>query len=271
MNRKQEEQAIFWCGLLAPVLFEELDQAEVCQKLQDLSAQEVVFPSGSKRKPSLSTLKRKYKRYKEEGFNGMARKGRSDCGVPRVASPEVIETAIAAKKEQPKRSPTMINYILESVHDQIVPRSTMYRHLKDAGATRMKLGVIQEKVRKRWTREHSNDLWAGDFEYGPYVLVDGKSVQSYLSAFIDVSSRLIVAARYYVRENFDVLTDTLVRGFTVHGVPRQVYLDNGKVYHANILKKVCYRLGIGLLHRPVSDPAPGGIIERFFFNGTKSV
>ncbi len=128
----------------------------------------------------------------------------------------------------------------------------------------MKLGVTKKKVRKRWTCEHTHDMWAGDFEYGPYVLVEGTSVRSYLSAFIDVCSRTIVAGRYYVRQNFDVLSDTLIRGFEVHGVPLKVYVDNGKVYHADALKRACYRLGTGLLHRTVGDPAPGGIIERFF-------
>ncbi len=264
MNAKQEEEALFWCGLLTPVLFGELDKGEVCQKLRELSEIEVVFPSGSKRRPSLSTLKRKYKKYHEHGFNGMGRKARADRGKPRAVSSEVIATAIEVKKDQPRRSPIMINEVLEQMHGTRMARSSMYRHLKDAGATRVKLGVTAKKVRKRWTSEHSNDMWAGDFEYGPYVLLNGKSVQSYLSAFIDVRSRYIVAARYYVRQNFDVLTDTMVRGFDVHGVPRYVYVDNGKVYHAGVLKKVCYRLGIGLLHRPVRDPAPGGIIERFF-------
>ena len=103
----------------------------------------------------------------------------------------------------------------------------------------------------------------GDFEYGPYVLVGGRSVQSYLSAFIDVCSRYIVAARYYVRQNFCVLSDTLIRGLEIHGAPLRAYVDNGKVYHAHALKQACYRIGIGLLHRAKGDPATGGIIERF--------
>jgi len=36
------------------------------------------------------------------------------------------------------------------------------------------------------------------------------------------------------------------------------------VYHANALKAACYSLNIKLLHRPPRDPAPGGLIERFF-------
>ena len=264
MNAKQEEEAVFWCGLLTSVLFEKLEKGEERQRLRELAQEEVVFPGGGKRKPSLSTLKRKLKQYRGGGFNALGRKARSDRGASRAVPGEVIATAIAAKKEQPRRSAVMLNLILAQHHGQTVARSTLYRHLKEAGATRLKLGVTQEKVRKRWTCEHTHDMWAGDFEYGPYVLVDGQSVQSYLSAFIDVCSRYIVAARYYVRQDFDVLSDTLIRGFEVHGVPQKVYLDNGKVYHAQALKRACYRLGTGLLHRPVGDPATGGIIERFF-------
>ena len=264
MNAKQEDEAVFWCGLLTSVLFEKLETGEERRRLKELSQQEVVFPGGGKRKPSLSTLKRKLKKYRAGGFNAMARKARGDRGEPRAVSAAVITTAIAAKREQPRRSPLMLNLILEQQHGRTVPRSTLYRHLKEAGATRLKLGVTQKKVRKRWTCEHTHDMWAGDFEYGPYVLIEGQSVQSYLSAFIDVCSRAIVAARYYVRQNFDVLSDTLIRGFEAHGVPRNVYVDNGKVYHAQALKRVCYRLGCGLLHRTVGDPATGGIIERFF-------
>ena len=264
MNAKQEDGAVFWCGLLTSVLFEKLEKGEERQRLRELAQEEVVFPGGGKRKPSLSTLKRKLKQYRGGGFNALGRKARSDRGASRAVPGEVIATAIAAKKEQPRRSAVMLNLILAQQHGQTVARSTLYRHLKEAGATRLKLGVTQEKVRKRWTCEHTHDMWAGDFEYGPYVLVDGQSVQSYLSAFIDVCSRYIVAARYYVRQDFDVLSDTLIRGFEVHGVPQKVYLDNGKVYHAQALKRACYRLGTGLLHRPVGDPATGGIIERFF-------
>ena len=44
-------------------------------------------------------------------------------------------------------------------------------------------------MRKRWSRDHTHDLWLGDFEEGPYVLVDGHALPSHLSAFIDCHSR----------------------------------------------------------------------------------
>lgn len=117
-------------------------------------------------------------------------------------------------------------------------------------------------MRKRWTCEHTHDLWIGDFADGPYVLVQGESVRTHLSAFIDVHSRYVVAARYYLRQTLDILCDTLIRALAVHGAPLGLYLDNAKVYHADNLKRMCWRLCIRLRHRPPGDPAPGGLIER---------
>jgi len=198
------------------------------------------------------------------GFDALARKHRSDQKNPRNISAAVIKKAIELKKEQPRRSPGAINRFLEEMYGVTVPRSTLYRHLKQAGATRIKLGVMQKKVRKRWTRDHTHDLWVGDFEDGPYVLKHADAVPTHLSGFIDCHSRFIIEARYYIRENLDVLIDSLIRAFSTHGAPKQLYVDNAKIYHANGLKAACYRLNIKLLHRPPKDPPAGGLIERFF-------
>ena len=133
MNARQEEEAVFWCGLLASVLFGRLDKGEERRELREISNREVMFPNGRKRKPSLSTLKRKLKKYRHGGFTAMARQPRNDRGKPRAVPAEVIATAIAAKKEQPRRSPVMLNQILEQRHGKTVSRSTLYRHLKEAG------------------------------------------------------------------------------------------------------------------------------------------
>jgi len=264
MNEQEERQAVFWCSLLRPVLYGEIPKGGVEGFLRTLTGESVLFPNGQLKRPSLSTLKRKLKKYREDGFEALFRKRRSDKGKPRVVPAEVIDTAVQAKREQPYRSDQSINQILESRHGKRMSRSTLYRHLKKAGATRMKLGVTKKPVRKRWSCEKSHDMWEGDFSHGPYVLVGGASASTRLSAFIDVHSRYIVSARYYLRENLDVLCDTLVRGMSRHGLPLSIYLDNGKVYHSHALKTLCWRHSIRLRHRPPRDPAPGGLIERFF-------
>jgi transposase InsO family protein len=264
MKPKDEKWALFWCGLLHPILFEEIDAQETNRYLKGLAQTEVLFPDGRVGKPSLSTLRRKLNRYRQKGFAALARQRRADRGKARSVSPEVLAFAVELKREQPFRSHRSINRFLRDRFGVTVPKSTLYRHLRAAGATRLKLGIVKKPVRKRWTREHTHDLWVGDFEEGPYVLVSGEAVPTHLSAFIDCHSRYVVEARYYLRQNLDILIDSLLRAFAVHGVCKQLYLDNAKVYHANALKAACCRLHINLLHRPPYDAAPGGLIEAFF-------
>jgi transposase InsO family protein len=266
MRKKDEQWALFWCSLLRPVLFEHgRREVSTYRFLKELSEKEVAFPDGTYRRPSLSTLKRKLRKYRKEGFDALARKGRSDRGRPRTVPKEVIDRAVAIKRDLPTRSSETINRFLQKEYGLTLPKSTLYRHLKEAGATRIKLGIDRKKVRKRWTRNHTHDLWIGDFQEGPYVLLeDGQVVQTHLSAFIDCHSRWMVSARYYFRQNLDILIDTLLRAWAVYGASKQLYLDNAKVYHADALKSACLRLGIDLIHRTAGDPAPGGLIERFF-------
>lgn len=264
MSDREERWAVFWCSLLSPLLYGEIPPEEAGRFLNELASVEQVFPDGQRRRPSRATLWRKWKKYREGGFEALFRKRRSDRGQPRKHPPPMIAKAIELKKEQPRRSNVPINQFLQAEFRSAIPKSTLYRHLKRAGATRLKLGISQQKVRRRWTRDQSNALWLGDFEDGPCVLVGDQAVTTHLSAFIDCHSRYVVEARYYLRENLDILIDSLLRAWSVHGASRELYLDNAKIYHAHALKAACFALNIRLLHRGVGDPPPGGLIERFF-------
>jgi transposase InsO family protein len=264
MRRDDEQWAVFWCSLLGPVLFGELDPAQTNRFLKKLTQQARVFPNGVRKKPSLSTLRRKLRQYRQEGFDGLARKRRADRGRPRAHSQEIIEKAVELKRDQPRRSHETINRFLRAWYAKTIPKSTLYRFLKQAGATRIKLGVTRQVVRRRWTRDRTHDLWLGDFEEGPYVLHEDQAVPSHLCAWIDCHSRFILEGRYYYRQNLDILIDSLLRAWTAHGAPAALYVDNAKVYHARALQAACYRLHIRLWHRKVRDPSAGGLIERFF-------
>ena len=264
MSDRQEQWAVFWCSLLSPLLYGEVAPQEAGRLLNELASREQVFPDGRRRRPSRATLWRKWKKYRDDGFEGLFRKRRKDRGQPRKATPAMIAKAVELKKEQPRRSYVPINKFLEIEFKATIPKSTLYQHLKRAGATRLKLGLSRQKVRCRWTRDQSNALWLGDFQDGPCVLVGGEAVATHLSAFIDCHSRYMVEARYYLRENLEILIDSLLRAWAAHGASRELYLDNAKIYHAHALKAACFALNIRLLHRGVGDPPPGGLIERFF-------
>jgi transposase InsO family protein len=264
MKKKEEHWAIFWCDLLAPIIFSDIEPEQTHQFLKQLASKEVVFPDGQLKKPSLSTLKRKLKKFQTGGFNALFRKTRLDIDKPRVTSEEVIAKAIELKKEQPRRSPKTINRFLNDLYGVTIRRSTLYFHLKKAGATRLKLVISTKKVRGRWSRDHSNSLWVGDFEEGPYVLANNNVMPTYLSAFIDCHSRYLVEARYYYAQSLDVLIDSLIRALTKFGAPFEIYVDNAKVYHSHGLKMACYKMHTRLIFRPVREPESGGLVERFF-------
>ena len=262
MDKEQEKWAIFWCDLLTPIIYGEIEPELTHRFLKQIAGKKRRFPDGRIGKPSLSTLKRKLKKYRTGGFDALSRKKRNDSGLPRQVSAEVIQKAIELKKDQPRRSPQTINRFLNDIYGKTVARSTLYRHLKEAHATRIKLGVVRKKVRKRFSRDHTHDLWVGDFEDGPYVLKGPQVLPTYLSVFIDCHSRYVIEARYYLRENLDVLIDSFIRAMATHGAPLSIYVDNAKIYHSNGLKAACHRCNIKLLHRPADDPSPGGLIER---------
>jgi transposase InsO family protein len=269
MNSIDEKWGLFWCKLLHPVIFKEIEDKEVNQYLKSLCKHEYLFPDGKYKKPSLSTLRRKLNKYLQGGFKSLKRKPRNDRLKPRCVSEEIIEKAVELKKDHPLRSSDTINKFLEAQYGKTIAESTLYRHLRQRGATKLKLNATKLKVRKRWSRDNSNDLWVGDFQEGPYVLVDGEAVGTHLSLFIDAYSRYVVEGRYYLTQRLDILIDSLLRAWNIHGTSKALYLDNAKVYHSNALKAACYQLSINLLHRPAGDPAPGGLVERFFGTAQK--
>jgi transposase InsO family protein len=257
-----KQLALFWCKLFYELIYEE--RSDVTAYLEELSQREILFPDGKMKKPSLSTLWRKWRAYRSGGYENLVRQPRCDRGQIRTVDQEILAKAIEIKKELPSRSARKINEYIEECYGKTIAPTTMYRHLRHAGATRIKLEHSTQKVRCRWTRDHSNSLWVGDTEDGPHVLIDGRAYPTYLSGFIDVHSRYIVDARYYLRENRQILIDNLLRAWEINGLPRSLYVDNAKIYYCEELQHACAGLEIKLLHRPPREPESGGIIEKFF-------
>ena len=236
MGRNDEDWAVFWCSLLSPVLLGEIPEAQRERYFQQLSREERHLPNGQRRCISARTFRRQWRRLKDGGVPGLYRRRRSDRGKARKKHADLLARAVELKKEQPWRSDKVINRILKREFGRAVPRSTLYEHLRREGATRRKLGVSKQKVRCRWTRDQPGALWLGDFEHGPLVIQRGEAIKTHLSAWIDCHSRYIVEARYYVRENLDILIDSLLRAWGSHGASRELYVDNAKIYHAKALQ-----------------------------------
>lgn len=264
MDRNDLAWTAFRAALLAPLLTGEITSQERGSYFRKLAAQTHILPDGKPGTISVRTLRRWYQQLRTCGIDGLAPKRRSDRGQAQRNNRLKVQRAIELKRQGPHRSDQVINTILRSELGSGLAASTLYRHLALHGATRKRLGAQHKKVRCHWTRDTPNALWMGDFSHGPIVLWDGHARQTHLSAWIDMHSRYVVDARFYFRENLDILVDSLLRAWAKCGAPLELYADNGKIYHANALTTACAKLAIRKLHRPPREPEPGGLVERFF-------
>ena len=66
-----------------PLLYGEVPPEEAGPFLRQLAATEHVFPDGQRKKPIRATLWRKWKKYRDGGFEALFRRRRSDRGQPR--------------------------------------------------------------------------------------------------------------------------------------------------------------------------------------------
>ena len=80
---RHEQWAIFWCSLLQPLLCGEISPEEAADFLRELTETERLFPDGQLRTPSRATLYRKWKQYRDGGFEALLRRRRSDRRKPR--------------------------------------------------------------------------------------------------------------------------------------------------------------------------------------------
>ena len=110
--------------------------------------------------------------------------------------------------------------------------------------------MLIEKKEEDMRREYPNDVWQGDTTYGPYITMDGKKYRTYLIHFIDDNSRLVVGHGFYLNDNAINVQKTLKKAIKTYGLPKQIYLDNGKSYKNCQLSLICARLGIKLTHYP---------------------
>ncbi len=86
MDHDDQAWAVFWCSLLSPLLLGEVPEAEREAYFRILAEEERLLPNGQRKRISVRTLRRWWKRLREEGVEGTFRRRRSDRGRPRPAN-----------------------------------------------------------------------------------------------------------------------------------------------------------------------------------------
>lgn len=258
----KEAIALFRFGLIAPVLN---GQVDVKDYLATVAGKKHEVPGVGIREYTPKTIKKWLLDYRRGGFDGLKPQSRKDRGQPRSLSREEEEHIISLRGDK-RDMPVTVFYDYLVNTGEILPAdasySTIYRLLKTNALTGK--AMLPAPERKRFAHDTINILWQGDFSYGPYLNIDGRKKQTFLFAFIDDCSRLVPSAGFFLSENLDSLKQVFTDAVLRRGLPRIVYVDNGKIYRSEVFQIACATLGVSLSHTQPYDAPAKGKIERFF-------
>jgi len=221
-----------------------------------IAAAEHTDPAGRWVRVSRDTGDRWIRAWRRGGFDALVPSPRQST--PRLPA-EVIEMAVALKRENRARTAAQVHRILRTQMGWAPGERTLQRHFADLGLT---VGEVAggESVFGRFEAARPNELWTGDALHGPTVA--GR--KTYLFAFIDDCSRTIVGHRLGYAEDTVGLAAAVRPALGSRGVPDGIYLDNGSAFVDAWLLRACATLGITLTHSTPGRPQGRGKIERVF-------
>lgn len=259
--------ALFRQGLFAELDEPGVGRGEISARIAEIAAGTVVVPGGRERRFGERTVWSWWSAYKKRGLAGLLPRERSDKGVSREITPELLAAAIEKRREIPSRSTKTVIDILERegvVAPGRLRRATLDRHLDLAGHSRRRLRTLGAKRHIRMLFERPNQLWVGDYHEAP-ILFDpqtGRHRTVHMCAFIDHYSKLLVHAEWYTNERLATLEDTLKKALLKRGCPDRVYVDNAKIYHSTDFAFALDHLDIRLVHSQARVSEGRGTIER---------
>jgi transposase InsO family protein len=237
--------------------------------LEHLSKKDWMLENGEIVRVKADTIRYWIRLYRNGGFEALKDKPRSDKGC-RAIPKEIIDTACGLKQQVPERTIDRIIAIMENM--QLAPpgllrRSTLHRALQAKGLSQRNLKPPEKRDLDRFAADYANDLWQSDMLQGPWLPdphKTGKMRRTYLYAFIDDASRLLLYGRFFFKGDLPALELVFKRALQRYGKPLRVYYDNAKVYRANHMRLICAELNI---HRPIHTqayrPEGHGKIEAF--------
>lgn len=223
------------------------------------------MPDGKSIVLNYNTFEKWEARYKRDGMDGLMPTSRSDIGVSRSLSPEVIDEIYRLLEQFPKINATLIYTKL--VEDGFIKASkvsvcSVQRFIKN---NNLKSAVGQTiKDRKAFEEEFAGSMYQADTCHAIYITENNIKRKAYLFHIVDDFSRLIVGARFFYEDNAYNFQRVLKEAVAKHGICNKLYTDNGSPYLNSQLKLILASLGIIEIHAPIRDGAAKAKVERSF-------
>jgi len=256
-----EAKALFRYQVISPYLALDPPRGQRGVLLSQLAAKRYVGPDGEPFQVSAETIRKWVARYRARGLEGLRDKPHPLRGI-QALTPEQIELVCALRREVPERSLERIIAIAEGmklVAPGLLRRSTVHRVLQAHGLSARAARTPDTKDLDRFEADGSNQLWQSDMLVGPWLpdpRRPGKSRRTYLYAFLDDHSRLLLHGRFSFRGDLPALELVFRRSLQKYGHVRRVYYDNGQTYRSHHMRHIVATLGIHRLiftqpHRPM--------------------
>jgi putative transposase len=266
-EKLREKIALFRYSVIGSLASAELAHGELKRRIRELSMCSYNIPNSCRKKVHAGTIAQWLRYYRKNGIEGLKPKSRSDHGAIR-GIPADVGKAIIEKRTECPRMPLRI--VLRKLHEEKnlptlqIPLSTAYRHVRTHLPKRPV--PVTGREQKRYSHRYPNDCWQGDTMHGIYIRdeQDGRSKKTYLIAFLDDATRLIVAARFFFSETVQHVKEVLREAVLTYGVPAKLYLDNGRNFCAEDIEIACAAMRCALIHTTAYYPEGKGKIERFF-------
>lgn len=247
---------LFRYQLICPALEGGLSTKQRGRLVREIAGRHHVDPFGTRVQIARPTLDRWIRRYRAGGFEALVPEPRRLATRTDV---QVLELAASLKRENPARTAAQVARILRTATGWAPSESTLLRHFHRCELMGPGAGVSSE-VFGRFEAADPNELWVGDALHGPRV----GDRKTYLFAFCDDHSRLVVGHRFGFAEDTVRLATALKPALAARGVPGGIYVDNGSAFVDAWLLRACAKLGIRLVHSAPGRPQGRGKIERFF-------
>ena len=266
MNKEEKFQqiALFRYSLIAAAVTNTFEAASISQHLRNIAAKQHKYPDGRFVTISYYSLERWLYIYKQHGLDGITPKLRADVGSSRSLPDKAIEQIHLLREKFPHITGKAIyvKLIEEGFIDvSKTSLSSLHRYIRK---NNLKPCVTNTNVVKAFEMEFANDCWQADTSHGPVIRLETGKIQTYLISLIDDASRMLLHSQFYLNDNAVNVQDAFKQAVAKFGVPKRLFVDNGKSYDNLQLKLICASLGVALIHaRPFAGSSKGKI-ERSF-------
>lgn len=265
MNDKNlQDIALFRFAIIAPLIndsFSERSKSEFCR---NVATREHTLPDGKVVLFSAATIKHWYLNYKKHGIDGLVPKTRKDLGKTRNLTTDAIRKIHEIKAQFPHITGKLVyQKLVQEGYIKVTKTSlsTVLRYIRD---NNLKRSQIDPKDRRAFEMEFANDCWQSDTSHGPVITVNGKKRQTYLITFLDDASRLILHGEFFFNDNAVNIQKVFKKAIAKYGVPKKLFVDNGKSYKNDQIGFICASLGTVLIYSAPYSPESKGKIERSF-------